>query len=110
MVINMYLLNGKIKIVMATNFSKRLLGFMGKKKRIEEGICFPRCNSIHTFFMKQNIDVIMTDKKQKILYLYPNLKKNKIIFPKKEVYYTYELPLTSIDSLQVGNTITLTKE
>lgn len=106
----MYLLNEKIKITMATSFLKRLFGLMGKKKRIEEGICFPKCNSIHTFFMRQNIDVIMTDREQNIKYIYRNLKKNKIILPKRGVFYTYELPLSSIDSLEVGDTITLTKE
>lgn len=63
------------------------------KKEIKEGLCFPKCNSIHTFFMKINIDVIMTDKDFNILYIYKNLKPNKIILPKKNVYYTFELPV-----------------
>ena len=40
--------------------------------------------------MFQNIDVIMTDKTNKILYTYENIKPNRIILPKKNVYYTYE--------------------
>jgi uncharacterized membrane protein (UPF0127 family) len=43
--------------------------------------------------MKINIDVVMTDKNFNILYIYKNLKPNKIIFPKKKVYYTFELPV-----------------
>lgn len=62
------------------------------KKNFKYGLCFKRCNSIHTFFMKENIDIIMTNKHNKILYIHNNLKKNKIILPKKGVYYTYELP------------------
>ena len=67
------------------------------KKNINYGLCFPKCNSIHTFFMLENIDVIMTDKNYNILYIYKNLKPNKIILPKKNVYYTFELPANKFD-------------
>lgn len=76
---------------------------MFKKKKIDYGLCFPRCNSIHTFFMLQPIDVIMTDKNNKILYIYSNLKPWKIILPKKNVYYTYELPIGSTNDLKVND-------
>ena len=51
------------------------------------------CNSIHTFFMQTNIDVIMCDKDNNILYYFNNLSKNKVILPKKNVYKTIELPV-----------------
>ena len=62
------------------------------KKNINYGLCFPKCNSIHTFFMKEKIDVIMTDIDYNILYIYKNLSPSKIILPKKKVYYTFEFP------------------
>ena len=74
-----------------TSFSKRFLGFMFQKKKPNYGICFPKCNSIHTMFMFQSIDIIMTDKEKNILYM-KTIKPWKIIFPKKNVYYTYEFP------------------
>ena len=40
--------------------------------------------------MKENIDVVMTDKNNNILFIKKNMKKNRIIFPKKGVYNTYE--------------------
>ena len=67
------------------------------KKNINYGLCFPRCNSIHTFFMQKPIDVIMTDKNYNILYIYKVLKPNKIILPKKNVYYTFEFPIKKFD-------------
>ena len=67
------------------------------KKNIDYAICFKRCNSIHTFFMKENIDVIMCDKDNTVLYYYNNLGKNKIIWPKKNVYITYETPSSYFD-------------
>ena len=53
------------------------------KKNINYSLCFPKCNSIHTFFMFKNIDVIMTDKDYNILYMYKNLKPFRIVLPKK---------------------------
>ena len=82
--------NKEINVKNCQNFKDRLLGLMFKKEKLNYGLCFPKCNSIHTFFMKQNIDVIMTDKNNKILYKYNNLKPYKIILPKKNVYYVYE--------------------
>ena len=81
--------NKNFNIKYCNNFFNRLIG-MSFKKTSELIYCFPKCNSIHTFFMFFNIDVIMTDKNNNILYTYKNLKPNKIVLPKKNVYYTYE--------------------
>lgn len=70
-------------------FKDKLLGFMFKKN-INYALRF-KCKSIHTFFMKENIDVIITDKNNKVLYIYSNIPSNKIII-KKDAYYFYELP------------------
>lgn len=94
-----------IDIVKATSFYQKLKGFMFYKKKIEHGIVFFNVNSIHTFFMRQKIDVIMTDKKYNILYKYENLKPWKIILPKKNVYYTFELPLGTSKCI-MGKTLT----
>ena len=85
-----------IKIKICNNFFNRLLGLMFKKN-INYALCFPRCNSIHTFFMFSPIDVIMTDKDYKILYIFKNVKPNKIILPKKNVYYTFEFPVNKVN-------------
>ena len=47
--------------------------------------------------MRANIDVIMCDSDNKILYYYNNLGKNKIILPKKGVYKIIELPVGYFD-------------
>ena len=80
-----------IDIFEKKSFMERLIGFMGKRN-IKYAIYFDHCNSIHTFFMKENIDVIMCNKNNEILYFYKNLPKNKIIFPKKGVYRVIETP------------------
>ena len=88
--------NKKIVLINCNTFFSRLKGFMFKKK-IDKALMFERCNSIHTFFMKSNIDVIMCDKENNIIYYYNNLKPNKIILPRKNVYKTIELPVNYFD-------------
>lgn len=102
----MYILvnNSKIPLYKANTFHKKLLGFMFKKN-ISYALLFEHCNGIHTFFMKEEIDIILTDKNNNILYLYPNFKKRKIILPKKGVYNTYELPKNTIKNLNINDKI-----
>ncbi|NLA33907.1 MAG: hypothetical protein GX861_03505 [Tenericutes bacterium] len=108
----MYLVinNNKIKINKAIKFIDRLKGLMFMFEPIKEGLLFEKCRSIHTYFMCQSIDVIMTDKNNKIIKLYPKLKSERIIWPKRKVYYTYELPLNSIDNLKVGDILVIEKK
>lgn len=88
--------NKEIKLIECQSFYSRLMGFMFKKN-IDYSLLFNKCNSIHTFFMKENIDVIMCDKNNIVLYFYKNFKKNKIILPKKNVSKVYETPSNYFD-------------
>lgn len=102
---NLKISNRLIEIKEARSFKDKFLGLMGKKY-FKYGLLF-RCNGIHTFFMKESIDVVLTDKNYKVLYLYKGLKKNKIILPKKEVYYTIELPHNSIQKVLIGDILNI---
>lgn len=88
--------NKTIKVINCINFYSRLKGFMFKKN-IDYSLLFNKCNSIHTFFMKENIDVILCDKNNNILYYYSNFPKNKIILPKKGVSKVIETPSNYFD-------------
>jgi len=90
----------EITLLNCQSFYSRFKGFMGAKE-INKALLFNKCNSIHTFFMKQNIDVILCNKENKILYYYNNLAKNKIILPKKNVYKVYETPTNYFD-IKIG--------
>ena len=80
-----------MKIITAKTYIQKLTGLMGKKN-INYGMFFPGVSSIHTFFMKENIDVIMCDNDNKVLFVYRDLPKNKIILPKKGVRKVFETP------------------
>lgn len=67
------------------------------QKNIDKALLFKRCNSIHTMFMLESIDVIMCDEENKILYYYKDLKPNKVILPKRNVTRVYETPANYFD-------------
>ena len=85
------------KIKYCTSFFSRLMGAMFKRKKLDFILCFPKVNSVHTFFCFQNLDIVMTDKDKNILYIYKNFKPWKIILPKKNVYYTLEYPANTFN-------------
>lgn len=97
-----------IKVKIANNFFKKLIGFMCKKD-FDYGIIFPKTNSIHTFFMKENIDVLMCDRDFKIIYYYKDLGKNRVILPKRKVYAVIELPVNYY-SFEIGERIVIKNE
>lgn len=101
--------NKEINILYYNTFKKKLFGLMNVKYPITSGIVLPNCNCIHTFFMKQNIDVCFTDKENKIICLKENLAPNKIILPIKNVYFTYELPLNTVKYLKVNDYLIIKK-
>jgi uncharacterized membrane protein (UPF0127 family) len=80
-----------INIKEAKSFKDRLLGLMFKKN-INEGLLFNNCKSIHTFFMKEEIDIICTDENDNIIKTYKEVKPNKIIIAPKGTKRIYELP------------------
>ena len=94
-----------MKVKVANTFLKKLKGLMFKKNF--DYILKFETNGIHTFFMKVNIDVILTDKNNKILYIYRNLKPNKLILPKIKVKYTYEMPVNYIKNIKIGDIFNL---
>ena len=92
--------NKSIELKNCKSFYSRLVGFMFKKN-INTALLFDKCDSIHTFFMKENIDVIMCDKDNTILYFYRDLPKNRIIWPKKRVRKVFETPSGYFD-IEIG--------
>lgn len=91
--------NKKYKLYDCTTLYDRFMGFMFKRN-INYSLRFKRCNSIHTFFMLEPIDVVMTDIDNNVLYIFKNLKPWKIVLPKKNVYITYEFPCNSVTDVK----------
>ena len=97
----MHIDDKEVEVKNCIHFKDRLMGLMFNTNITP--YYFPRCNSIHTFFMKRNIDVIMTDRNNKVVGVYKNVGKNKVITNKK-AYNTLELP-TNLYNIKLDETI-----
>jgi len=86
----------EIELVNCRTFFSRFKGFM-MCKNINYALLFKKCNSIHTFFMVNNIDVILCNDDNVILYYYRNVGPNRVILPKKGATRVYELPVNYFD-------------
>ena len=98
--------NKHITIKEAITFYDRLTGLMGKKN-INYGILFKNCNSIHTFFMQEEIDVVALNQNNEIIFKVVALPKNKVFKVSKPQKNTtiLELPKNSSITLNVGQKI-----
>ncbi len=97
--------NGKkLEIKNATGFKTRLLGLMGQKD-ISYGILFPNCRSIHTFFMKEEIDVLGINEENQVIFIYRNVPKNKMVRVDKKAKKTsiLELPNNASQGFSIGS-------
>ncbi|QCJ44029.1 DUF192 domain-containing protein [Bacillus sp. S3] len=96
------------QIKIADSFFKRLKGLMFLKNPImNEGLLIVPCNSVHMFFMKFPIDVVLLNERNEVIKVYPNLKPWRMTKPLKAAHSILELPAGSINNLGiiVGNII-----
>lgn len=88
--------NKEIEIKECKCFFQRFRGFMFCRD-IRYGLLFRHCNSIHTFFMKEHIDVIFCNEENVVLYYYKDLGPNHVILPRKGATRVYEVPAHYFD-------------
>lgn len=95
-----------MKIKIANSFKDKLLGLMFRKN-INYGLLIPNCKSIHTFNMRENIDVLLLDSNFMVLMINRNVKKNKIInfYTKEKHPYILELPAGTSKKIKVLDVI-----
>ena len=92
-----------MKIITAKTYMQKLTGLMGKKN-INYGMFFPGVSSIHTFFMKESIDVIGLNDAMIITSIYENVKPNKILIL-KNASHTLELPKGESKRYHIGQNV-----
>ena len=102
--------NRKVKLVEANTFWERLKGLKFVLGPLDYGVRFPNKKSSNTNFLFERIDVILTDKDEKILYLIENLGTEKKVRRKKNVYNTYFVPRETVKDLKVGDKLDLVVE
>lgn len=89
-----------MKIITAKTYMQKLTGLMGKKN-INYGMFFPGVSSIHTYFMKESIDVIGLNDAMIVTSIYENVKPNKILIL-KNANHTLELPKGESKRYHIG--------
>lgn len=92
-----------MKIITAKTYMQKLTGLMGKKN-INYGMFFPNVSSIHTFFMKESIDVIGLNNKMIVTSIYENVKPNRILIL-KGAKHTLELPKGKSKHYHIGQRV-----
>lgn len=58
---------------------RRFFGLMGRRDLAGVRLWFPRCASIHTCFMRGNIDVVFLDAKNVVVALHPDVRPWRIV-------------------------------
>ena len=92
-----------MKIITAKTYMQKLTGLMGKKN-INYGMFCPGVSSIHTFFMKESIDVIGLNDAMIVTSIYENVKPNKILIL-KNANHTLELPKGESKRYHIGQKV-----
>jgi len=74
------------------------------KKDADYALFFSKCKSVHTFFMRFNLDVVYLDRENKIIKVVRSLKSFRIAFPVKDATSILEIPSDVPDAkmLSVG--------
>lgn len=81
----------------ADNFFLRSIGLLSKKSLPEgEALIIKPCCSIHTFFMKFEIDVLFINKKNEVIALYESVKPWRILPIHPTSSYVIEISARSI--------------
>lgn len=76
----------------ADDFLSRFKGLMGQTSVPADGaLFFPRCNSIHTFFMRMPIDVVFVDRNGMVQEVVASLAPWRMLIPRRHVKHTLEL-------------------
>jgi len=94
-----------MKIVIAKTFSQKVKGLIGKKN-INYGMFFPNVNGIHTFFMKEPIDVIGLNSSMIVTEIHLNVVPNKMLILNKSIH-TLEVPKGYGKRYKIGGKVKL---
>jgi uncharacterized membrane protein (UPF0127 family) len=78
---------------------------MGKREWPKgwDGICFPRCRALHTFFTFLEPDIVFLDKEHKILKIIPSAGSWRVFWGPAGCQHSLELPSGTAKKLKLKN-------
>jgi hypothetical protein len=90
-------------VAVAGSLLKRMKGLLGKSNmQAGEALWIKPCMSIHTFFMRFPIDVVVLNKKNRVTALIKNLQPNRITRLYLGAASVVELPAGTIEATATG--------
>lgn len=92
-----------VNVFIADSYAKRLLGYMFRKKPHYEAILLKPCNSIHTFFMKFNIDVLFLNEHMQVIKKIENLKPGQVVTKVRGAKIVIESKGGAFKNIKEGN-------
>jgi uncharacterized membrane protein (UPF0127 family) len=91
------------RLFLADGFLTRFKGLMGREKiNPREGILLVPCNSVHTMFMRFNLDLVFLDKNNSVIKIIAGLGPWKIVLPVSGAVKTLELPEGTVERSNTG--------
>lgn len=86
-------------ILIAETLVDRLIGLMFREKIVgAEGLLLNPCRSIHTFFMRYDLDIVFLSRDNKIIKIIRNLKPWRMTWIYFRANKTLELPAGKLPS------------
>jgi len=92
-----------INVFIADSFNKRLFGYMLRRKPHHDAILLTPCNSIHTFFMKFNIDVLFIDNQMQVIKKIENLRPGQVVTKVNGAKMVIESKYGLFNNIKEGN-------
>ncbi|MBE6406075.1 MAG: DUF192 domain-containing protein [Lentisphaerae bacterium] len=86
----------------ATRLFSRMRGLIGHDFSRFDGMVFPDCSAIHTWFMGMEIDVLFVDQHGVVLGAYPRVRRWKSCLMERGAWATVELPVGTIKKTQTA--------
>lgn len=109
--VNVIIDKQKIKVNVAKTLKEKLVG-LSFKKNITEGLLIPNCNHIHTFLMRENIDVLFLDERNRVIYKYQNMpiKRSFKVYEDINKTSVLELPFNTSKKIKIGDILVFESE
>ncbi len=101
-------INGKqLKLEERNSFKERFISLKFNFNKLDYAIKFPNKKFISTVFFVQRVDIVLTDKDDKIIYLEEDVRSEKYYIHKKNTCNVYLLPLGYAKHLAIGDIINI---
>ena len=109
--LTLVIINSKFDIMHENTSFLRLRGLLGRNLKVNEGMLIEPCNSVHTMWMKYDLDIIYINKDNEIVKIIKKLKPWKLSVC-TAAFKTLELPADTVDyiGLKVGDFLEFEKE